>query len=112
MECSECWSRLVDGFGQFGQGSTGYRLRKPLKNRLRRDLKFPSKNEAARVLLATLGINDGEGDAGLALAELASDLVPRSHAPNGKVIEHSEQRAPLAASSDSYDDRVVETVEC
>jgi hypothetical protein len=50
--------------------------------------------------------------AGLALAELRKRLGAALARTSEKVIEHSEQPAPLAASSDSEDDRVVEVIEC
>jgi hypothetical protein len=40
------------------------------------DVKFHSKNEAARVLMTTLGIKDGGEGAGMALLELGSNLRP------------------------------------
>jgi hypothetical protein len=75
------------------------------------DLRFHSKTEAARTLMATLGIKEGDENAGLALAELGKRLGAALARTNEKVIEHTEQPAPLAASEND-DDRVVEIIEC
>jgi Terminase small subunit len=58
------------------------------------DVKFHSKTDAARTLMATLSIKEGDQSAGLALVELGSRLgaaLERAKgAPTaGKVIEHS-----------------------
>jgi hypothetical protein len=75
------------------------------------DIKFHSKTEAARTLMATLGIKEDDENAGLALAELGKRLGAALARTNEKVIEHSDKPAPLPAS-DSSDDRVVEIIEC
>jgi Terminase small subunit len=80
------------------------------------DVKFHSKTDAARALMATLGIKEGDQSAGLALVELGSRLgaaLERAKgAPTGgKVIEHSTPLEPLPAAEDQ-DDRVVEIIDC
>jgi hypothetical protein len=74
------------------------------------DLKFHSKTEAARTLMATLGIKEGDENAGMALAELGKRLGAALARTNEKVIEHSNAPAPLPAADS--DDRVVEIIEC
>jgi hypothetical protein len=75
------------------------------------DIKFHSKTEVARTLLATLGIKEGDESAGLALVELGRRLGAALARTNDKVIEHGEKPAPLSAPR-ADDDRVVEIIEC
>lgn len=72
------------------------------------DLKFHSKTDAARVLLATLGIRDSDENSGVALAELGARLGLALARANGKVIDGSS--APTALPSPrrgAADDEVV-----
>jgi Terminase small subunit len=55
------------------------------------DIKFHSKTEAARTLLATFGIKEGDESAGLALVELGRRLGAALARTNDKVIEHGER---------------------
>jgi hypothetical protein len=79
------------------------------------DIKFHGKNEAAKALMATLGIKDGEG-ASLALLELGSRLGAALARVGGKVIDHSDNSAlpaPRATTSDAgADDDVVTVINC
>ena len=61
------------------------------------DLKFHSKTDAARTLLATLGIKEGDENAGLALVELGTRLgTALARANGGKEIEAVSKDPPLA----------------
>jgi hypothetical protein len=78
------------------------------------DVKFHGKNEAARVLLATLGIKDGDDGSGLALVELGSRLgaaIIRAQGKviDGKVIDKSASAPPPSLRDGTAgDDDVVE----
>ena len=83
------------------------------------DVKFHSKNDAARVLLATLGVNDGGDSGGLALLELGSRLGAALARAQGKVIDgkviDQPAPAPLPPSlrdGTAGDDDVVAVIEC
>jgi hypothetical protein len=69
------------------------------------DIKFHGKNEAAKALMATLGIKDGDEGASLALLELGSRLGAALARVGGKVIDHNDTPAmPAAAMSSTSDD--------
>jgi hypothetical protein len=83
------------------------------------DVKFHSKNEAARVLLATLGVKDGDDSSGLALVELGSRLGAALARAQGKVIDGKVIDQPASAppplslgEGTSGDDEVVAVIEC
>jgi hypothetical protein len=84
------------------------------------DVKFHGKNEAARVLLATLGVKDGDDSSGLALLELGSRLgAALARAQQGKVIDGKviDQPAPAPPppslrDGTAGDDDVVAVIEC
>jgi hypothetical protein len=83
------------------------------------DVKFHSKNEAARVLLATLGIKDGDDSSGLALVELGSRLGAALARAQGKVIDGKVIDQPASAppqpslcDGTAGDDDVVAVIEC
>ncbi len=84
------------------------------------DVKFHNKNEAARVLLSTLGINSGENNSDLTLLELGSRLGAALARANGKVIDGKviDQPAPtpspplLRDDTADGDDVVVDVIEC
>lgn len=64
------------------------------------DLKFHSKTDAARTLLATLGIKEGDENSGLALVELGTRLGAALARANGKVIEADRSAPPLTPRAD------------
>jgi hypothetical protein len=83
------------------------------------DIKFHGKNEAAKALMATLGIKDGDEGASLALLELGNRLGAALARVGGKVIDHSDKpvslAAPRATSSTGdggADDDVVTVINC
>jgi hypothetical protein len=80
------------------------------------DVEFHSETDAARTLMATLGIKEGDQSAPLALVELGSRLGAALERAKGeptaaKVIEHSTPLEPLPAAR-SQDDRVIEIIDC
>lgn len=82
------------------------------------DVKFHGKNEAAKALIATLGIKDGDEGASLALLELGSRLGAALARVGGKVIDHSDKPGSLPApratstSDAGADDDVVTVINC
>lgn len=82
------------------------------------DIKFHGKNEAAKALMATLGIKDGDEGASLALLELGSRLGAALARVGGKVIDQSDRPGSLpvpraASTSDAgADDDVVTVINC
>ena len=83
------------------------------------DVKFHGKNEAAKVLLATLGIKDGDDSSGLALVELGSRLGAalarvQGKVIDGKVIDQPASAPPLPSLRDGTagDDDVVAVIKC
>jgi hypothetical protein len=83
------------------------------------DIKFHGKNEAAKALMATLGIKDGDEGASLALLELGSRLGAALARVGGKVIDHSDKpaslpvpRAMTSTSDAGADDDVVTVINC
>jgi hypothetical protein len=82
------------------------------------DIKFHGKNEAAKALMATLGIKDGDEGASLALLELGSRLGAALARVGGKVIDHNDKPgslpAPRASSTRDAgaDDDVVTVINC
>jgi hypothetical protein len=80
------------------------------------DIKFHGKNEAAKALMATLGIKDGDEGASLALLELGNRLGAALARVGGKVIDHNDNSAlppPRATTSDAgADDDVVTVINC
>jgi hypothetical protein len=82
------------------------------------DIKFHGKNEAAKALMATLGIKDGDEGASLALLELGSRLGAALSRVGGKVIDQSDKPGSLPAprasspSDAGADDDVVTVINC